>query len=153
MRRLSYTHNNLSPRSGIASLPAILLLGAIIVEIGIASVFLLSYLNNSVYGTRLSNQALLAANAGINDAVSRVILNKDLHQESYTLTAGGATAEVKICKDTFFFCDGTGTSQSGKHQIVSMGRALTRQHRLIGILSVDPVTGLVVIDSIKDQPL
>ena len=138
---------------GIASLPAILLLGAIIVEIAVASVFLLSYLNNSVYGTRLSNQAHSAAASGINDAVLRVILNKDVNEESYTLAVGSAAVDVEICKDIFFPCDGSTTIAAGKHQVVAIGRALTRRHRLIATLSVDASTGLVSIDSIKNQPL
>ena len=138
--------------SGIASLPAILLMGAIIVEVAVASVFLLTYLNNSVYGARLSEQALVAARSGINDAVSRVILNKDcgadagcapLYPDTYTITVEGAYVDVSICKDTCV---------SGKHQVVAIGRALTKQHRVVAVLTVDSFTGLVTVDSIKDQP-
>ena len=56
-------------QSGIASLPAILLLGGIIIEIGIAGSFLLFYLNNSIYGTKLANEALTVAQSGFDDAV------------------------------------------------------------------------------------
>lgn len=140
-------------RKGIASLPAILLMSAIIIEIGIASVFLLTYLNNSVYGTRLANQAFMAARSGINDAVARIILNKNCgvdascaptYPGTYTITVGTATTDVSICKDT---CVG-----SGKDQIIAIGRALTRQHRIVAIANVDPTTGMVVIESIKDEP-
>jgi hypothetical protein len=115
--------------------------------------FLLSYLNSSVYGTRLNNQAFLAARAGINDAISRVILNKNcgadascapVYPDTYTITTAGATAEISICKDT---CAG-----SGKHEIVATGFALTRRHRVAAILTVDAVTGLVSVDSIADEP-
>lgn len=140
-------------RSAIASLPAILLMGAVIVEVGVASIFLLSYLNNSVYGVRLSEQALMAARSGINDAISRVILNKNcgadsgcapLPPDTYTVTAEGASAQVSICKDS---CAG-----SGKDEVVSVGRSFTKQHRLVAILVVDSFTGLVTVQSIKDQP-
>ena len=140
-------------RSGIASLPAILLMGAVIVEVGVASIFLLTYLNNSVYGVRLSEQALMAARSGVNDAISRVILNKNcgadsscapLPPDTYTVTVGGASADVSICKDS---CAG-----SGKDEIISIGHAFTKQHRVVAILVVDSFTGLVTIESIKDLP-
>lgn len=139
--------------AGIASLPAILLMSTIIIEIGIASVFLLSYINNSVYGTRLSNQAFLAARSGINDAMWRLILNKECgvdtscapsYPGTYSIILAGATADISICKDT---CIG-----NGKTEIVAIGRALTRQHRLVAIANVDAATGLVVIESIKNEP-
>ncbi len=136
----------------MASLPAILMLGAVIVEVAVASVFLLTYLNGSVYGTRLSNQSLAAARAGINDAILRVILDKNINQLDYTVTLEGATASVAICKDIFFHCDGSATTATGKDQIVATGTALTREHRVIAILSVDSTTGLVTIDSLQDQP-
>lgn len=136
----------------MASLPAILMLGAVIVEVAVASVFLLTYINNSVYGTRLSNQAFVAARAGIDDAIARVILNKNLSNLEYSLSVSGATADVSICKDIFFSCDGSATVASGKHEVVATGHALTRQHRVIAVLVVDSTTGLVTIESIKDQP-
>lgn len=136
---------------GIASLPVMLLLGGIMVEIAIAGAFLLTYLNNSVYGTRLSDQAFLAAQTGINDAVLRIILNKNcgsdgncapVYPSTYTITTSGATAEVSICK---------GTCIPGKHQIISIGRALTKQHQLIATVNVDGLTGLVTVESIVDE--
>jgi hypothetical protein len=144
------TNNNAN--KGIASLPAIMLMGAIIVEIAIASMFLLTYLNNSVYGTRLANQAFIAARTGINDGISRLILDKNLDRQSYSIVTAGATADVLVCKEIFFYCDGSATISTGKHQIVSTGRALTRKHRVVALITVSSTTGLVTVDSIKDQP-
>ncbi len=152
MNLLTAKSYKLKASPGIASLPAILMLGAIIIEVAIASVFLLGYVNNSIYGTRLSNQAFVAARAGIYDGVSRIILNKDLSNLTYPISISGANVIVSICKEIFFSCDGSETVESGKHQIVATGYALTRQHRVIAILTVDSVTGLVTIESIKDQP-
>ena len=156
MQNLKFKITNLklpSWRSGIASLPAILLMGAVIVEVGVASVFLLTYLNNSVYGVRLSERALMAARSGVNDALSRIILNKNCGADSscaplppntYRLDVDGAWADVSICKDS---CAG-----SGKDEIVAIGHAFTKQHRVVAILAVDSFTGLVTIESIKDLP-
>jgi hypothetical protein len=138
-------------RKAIASLPAILLMGAIIVEIGVAGVFLISYLNNSVYGTRLSSQALLAAQSGVNDAVWRLMLNKNcgsdlscapIYPDTYSITVGDTTADISICKDSCII---------GKTQITAVGHAFTKQHRVVAIVNIDPST-LVTVESIKDQP-
>jgi len=142
-------------KSGVASLPVILLLGVIIVEIGIATTFLLSYLNTSLYGIRLSNQALAAAHSGVNDAISKIILNKNCGADvscpatPYTFAVGSTTAEVSICKDA---CSGSPQIVPGQDKIVSVGRALTKQQRVVAVVSVDSTTGLVTIDSIQELP-
>ncbi len=150
------THRRLI--SGIASLPLILLLGAIIIEVSIASVFFLSYLNSSVYGTRLSNEALIAAESGINDGLLRIILNKNcgddatcapLRPNSYTVDTGNATAEITICKGGNANCPEI--ADTGKRLIIATGRALSRQHKLVATISVETITALVTIDSIKDE--
>lgn len=138
------THNS---QRGIASLPLILLLGAIIIEVSIASVFFLSYLNTSVYGTRMASEALIAAQAGINDGLLRVVTNNAADDLTYSMSIGNATADVSICKGGNVACPAI---LIGQHQITSVGKALTRQHRLVAVLSVD-VYGLVYIESIKEQ--
>lgn len=132
-------------KRGIASLPVILLLGGIIIEIGVAGAFLLVYLNNSLYGTRLANEALEAAHSGVNDAMMRIIVDKNTNTspDSYYLTVGGRTANVTICKD----CSDVGT---GKTKVTAVGQALTKQHRLVAILNVDPDTGVVSIVSVSE---
>lgn len=130
-------------KKGIASLPVILLLGGIIITIGITGAFLLIYLNNSLYGTRLSNEALEAAQSGINDAIMRVIVNKDLI-DSYEITLGSSTATVTICKDV---CDGVSI---GQDKITSVGRSFTKQHQLVAVLNVSSTTGWVTIQSIEE---
>ncbi len=134
---------------GIASLPAILLFGSIIIEIGIAGAFLVYYLNTSLYGTRIANQALVAAQAGIDDGVLKIIQDRTCPNATcssdYQLSFETAGAHVIICKDT---CAG-----AGKTQITSIGQALTKQRQLIAILSVDSITGLVSVDSVLETPL
>lgn len=146
-------NKKLRAQKGIASLPVILLMSAIVIEIGIASVFLLSYLNNTVYGTRLANQAFMAARSGVNDAINRVILNKNCGVDTscapsfpgtYTINIGTATADIAICKDT---CVGI-----GKDEIISTGYSFTRQHRIVAVVTVDSATGLVTIESIRSEP-
>jgi hypothetical protein len=153
-----YNLRSIVSRRGIASLPLILLLGAIIIEVSIASVFFLSYLNSSVYGTRMANEALIAAQSGVNDAVLRIILNKNcgddilcapLRPDFYTITTSSATVDIMICKGGNADCPEL--NDSGKRLIIATGKALTRQHKLVATVTVDSATALVTIDSIKDQ--
>jgi hypothetical protein len=136
-------------RAGVASLPAIILFGGLMVELSLAGAFLIYYLNNSIYGTRLSQAALVAAQAGIEDGILKVVLDKDCPNincpASYTITTDSGNADVEICKDT---CSGAGTTQ-----ITSTGRSLTRKHKIVAVLSVNDTTGLVSRDSVTEIPL
>lgn len=134
--------------TGVASLPAILLFGGIIIELGLASALLVYYMNNTLYGTRLSSEALVAAQAGIDDAMLRVITNKNCPDAScpasYTITSGSRTADVTICRDCIV---------AGKTQITSTGQALTKKHQLTATLTVSTSTGQVTLDSLVETPL
>lgn len=136
-------------RRGVASLPAIILFGGLMVELGLAGAFLIYYLNNSLYGTRLSQAALVAAQAGIEDGILKVVLDKSCPNVScpanYSITTESGTADVTICKDS---CSGAGTTQ-----ITSVGYALTRKHQIIAILGINSTTGVVTRQSISEEPL
>ena len=131
---------------GIASLPAIVLLAGVIVELGIAGALLTFYLNNTIYASRLSNEALLAAQTGIADATSKIVHDKSCPNascpSSYTLSVGEGSADVTICKDT---CAGV-----GKHQITAIGRSAAKEHTLVAVLAVNSTTGKVTTESIKE---
>lgn len=145
----SVARQALRANRGVASLPAILLFGGLIIEIAIAGAFLVFYLNNSVYGTRLANEALLAAQAGLDDAILKIILDKSCPNincpQEYVLQNGSATAEVEICKDV---CAGV-----DKTQITSVGKSFTKRKKLIAVLAVDQTSGKVSIESITDSEL
>ncbi|PIP92213.1 hypothetical protein COW77_01145, partial [Candidatus Wolfebacteria bacterium CG18_big_fil_WC_8_21_14_2_50_39_7] len=62
------THNSLLNTKAAATLPVILLVGGLIVEIGITGAFIAYFLSQSGFGIKLSEEALAAARAGIEDA-------------------------------------------------------------------------------------
>jgi len=140
-------------KSGFASLPAILLLGGVIIEVSIASALLVFHLNNSVYGSRLSNEAFVIAKSGLEDAVMRILLNKDCPDATcapsgeYSLNIGGGVADVLICKN---ICDDIPEVSIGQHGVISTGKVLTRRQRLISVIDVDEETGLISINSLKE---
>lgn len=134
---------------GLSSLPAMLIFGGIIIEVAIASALLVFYLNNTIYGTRLGNEALSAARAGIDDGILQIILDKDCPNascpSSYTIDVGNRSTDITICKDT---CQGANT-----HQITAVGKALTRRHKIVAVLNTDPQTGLVSVQSILEEEI
>jgi hypothetical protein len=141
----------LPARSGMASLPVVLLLGGIIVEAAIAGAFVLYFISSDVYGDRLNAQAFELARSAVDDGILRVMANPNCGIDAsgcptpYTISAGGASATVNICKDT---CPDQG---SGITQITAVGSAFSKRHTLVATLTVSSTLPLVTIDSIIDQ--
>ncbi len=148
-KKLQAVSCKLRSTKGIASLPAILLFGGIIIEIGIVSALLVYYLNNTLYANRLSDQALAAAQTGIEDGILKVVQDKTCPNaacpSSYQIETTTGTATITICKDS---CAGT-----GKTEISSTGASLTKKHKLVATLSVDQTTGEVIVDNIQEEAL
>ncbi|MEK7612470.1 MAG: hypothetical protein AAB407_03955 [Patescibacteria group bacterium] len=137
-----------SDKQGVASLSAILLIGAIIVDIALVGMFIVFIANNTNYGFRLSAQAYADAESGIQDAILRVIRNQYSDDDPYTIPSG---ATIEICDDSDASCNNTVICNGspscaisvGKREIVSDGQALTKRRRLRATLDVDPHTGEV----------
>lgn len=131
---------------GIAALPTILLLGGLAIEIIIALTVTSTVFVESEFGSKLSNDALLAANGGIDDAIMRVVLDKNFTSNLYTVNLGNYSADITACKDAPCI-------DNGKHKITSTGNAQTRRRKLEAILDVDSITGEVRLQSLKEVQL
>lgn len=131
---------------GIAFLPTILILSAVIVELGIAGTLLVYLLNNVNLGARLSAEALAAAQAGTEDGIIRVIRDKNYSNVAgYILDVGDRSVTVTVCKD---ICAGV-----GKHLITSRGKAINKFRQLEAVLEVNPITGEMRVETIKEVAL
>ncbi len=128
-----------------ATLPLILLVGGLIVEIGIAGAFIAYFLNQSGFGIKLSEEALAAARAGVQDATIRIIRSKSLAPDFYTLTIDNRSAEITICKD---ICAGT-----DKFQVDSLGIAFNKRRQVRAIIYVNNLTGEVKLESEREIAL
>lgn len=128
-----------------AALPAMLFIGGIIIEIALAGAFISYYLSQSGFGVKMSAEALAAAEAGIQDALIKIIRNKNFTSSGYSLTVGNRSANIVVCKDT---CSGT-----GKHKIISTGSALTKRRKIEAVVNVDSATGEVKIESIAEATI
>jgi len=136
-------------KRGIASLGATLILGAIVIEIGLAIAILAYLLNFSNLGIRLSAEALSAARSGVDDAFMRIIRDDYTNNVSYNFGVGAAGATVVICKG------GTGDCMSlddRKKEIRSTGAVLGRTRKLIAIVEGGTSTPMI-IESIKETSL
>jgi len=126
-----------------AALPAVLLIGGVIVEIAIAGVLVAFILSSSGWGERLSSQALAAAKAGVEDAFIKITVDKDFSSAGYSFNVDSRTAEVIVIKDPV----GYATSMN---KVISTGKALSRQRKLEAILIVRRDTGKVDLESIRE---
>jgi len=139
------THNlELNDKKAAVTLPVILLVGGLIAEISIAGAFIAYFLNQSGFGIKLSEEALAAARAGIQDATIRIVRDKNFNPSPnpYTLTIGNRSAEVTVCKDT---CAGT-----DKFQVDSLGIAFNKRRQVRAIIHVNNLTGEVKLESERE---
>jgi len=135
-------------RKAAAALPIVLLVGGLMVEIGIAGAFISYFLGQSSFGVKLSEEALMAAQSGIQDAKIKIVRNKNFipSPNPYTITVGNRSAQVTVCKDTRTASSTCDTAMVGKYEITSLGEALTKYRRVRAILYVDDTTGEVKLE-------
>ena len=122
-----------------------LFIGGIIVEIALAGAFISYYLSQSGFGVKMSAEALAAADAGVQDALIKIIRDKNFSSAGYNLTVGNRSANIVVCKDS---CSGT-----GKHKITSTGTAMLKRRKIEAIVNVNSTTGEVKIESVQEMAI
>lgn len=133
--------------AGVVAFSTILVLSAIVVEVGVAASVLVYFLNRSNYGIRLTNEAFAAARAGVDDAVIRIVRAKFYPSctTAYNLAVGGdASADVTIQN---IACSAGAETQ---YTVSSTGKALGKRRTLTATLDVDPATREVRILNIAE---
>ncbi len=136
-----------------ATLPVVLLVGGLVVQIGIAGAFIAYFLSQSGFGVKLSEEALAAARAGIQDATIRIIRSGSSAPDSYTLTIGNRSAQIAICKEKRTVSSACDTAMTGKYEITSLGQAFTKRRQVRAILYVDSATGEVKLESERETAI
>jgi len=137
----SFLFLRIRPRRAVAALPSIIIMGSIILEIAVVGAFLAYLFSQSGYGLRLSAEALNAARAGAQDAILRVVRNKDFSSSGYTLTNNGRDATVVVLAST---------PTSGFTTVTSDASALSRRKKIKVVLTIDSLTGKVDIISYEE---
>ena len=132
-----------------ATLPMVLLIGGLVVEIGIAGAFIAYYLSQSGFGVKLSAEALAAAKAGIQDAKMRIVRNKNFtpSPNPYTLSIGNNSAQITVCKELKTVSTACDTAMAGKFEITSLGTAFTKRRQVQAILYINSTTGEMKLES------
>lgn len=127
------------------SLPIILIISGIFIEIAIAGAFIVSFMVSSGQGERLSARAFTVAEAGVKDAFIKITRDKNFTPSinPYTLTVNDDLVSVTVERDPIDL-------PTGSYRITAVGTAGTRQRKLIGILSVNNLTGKVELQSIEE---
>jgi len=125
---------------GQAALPTVLLIGSVITEIAIAGALIAFVLSNAGLNERLSAQALVAAQSGVEDAIAKIAVNEDFSSSGYSFLVDNRQANVTIEKDPLGYPLGT-------DRIISSGIALNHQRTLEAIVIVDRTTGKVDLQS------
>jgi hypothetical protein len=147
---------NIQRIRGIATLPTVLLLSGILMEIAITGVVLATMMNNASTNRRFGTEALAAARAGAQDGIMNVYRNNDFSSPGYSLDiTDRASAQVVVCKASktvIIPCDTPDCDLDGncKDEIISIGTVSDRKKKVIAVLGVDKDTGRVQIKSFEE---
>lgn len=111
---------------GQAALSTIVLIGGIITLITIALVIIISSYMTSAYGYQNAQRALAVANTGADDALLRLIRNKDFQNSlGYIVYSGSDSATVTV------------TQEQNKVIITSIANILSYSKKVRIIASID----------------
>lgn len=124
---------------GQATLALVFLIGGIVVVIGVSLAFIVLSFINSGYGFQSSNRALAVAAAGVEDAIIKLVRNKDFSAASpYDVPVGTYTASVSVAQNT---------PVSGRVTIVSTAAVGAYKRKVQAVVAVNSATGQVQLVS------
>ncbi len=136
----------------------IILIGAIILEIGAAVALIVNLLTESGYGLKNSQEAFVLGRSGVFDAMIRLERNKDYTTNGapYFLNVDtGKSFEVIVCNNSKInvassTCDITAPGYQNKADIISTGKVINKNRRLEAIVNVNGATTEIQIESLKE---
>jgi len=139
--------------SGQITLPFVLLIGGIIVEVAIAGSVVTYFLNTSGFGERLSQRASATSRAGIYDAFARIARDKEFTSTScdspysYSVPVGSDSATVSVCRTT------DEAAERYVYTVTSLASSLTRQKKFVGTVLVNTTTGSLSFQSVSEEAI
>lgn len=137
-------------RAAVA-LSVMLITGAIAMETAIAALLVTYLTNQEGLGLKKYNEAVVAAQSGVDDALLRIVRDKNFSSRTYTLSVNDIAVSVLVCRelvaDIATLACTTGLSQ--KYQIISSASSLNKRSRLKATLGFDDYTGEIVIESLE----
>jgi hypothetical protein len=144
--------------SGAVAISTILITGILVSEIAIAALVVSYFGSQGGLGTRVVYNASFAAQSGIEDALLKIIRNKDFVPSPYpyyTISVGSATALIVVCHNDLVVSGETCIAADpslpdGTYDITSLGMALNKQVKINARLFTDPSTGLMNIQYVRE---
>jgi len=150
LKKYFFTRKQVSlKKSGIISLPTILMISGIIAEIALVGLLLAFLFSASGFGGRLATESLAVAQAGIEDGVYRIITNN--YTSNYTIAVGpnNRLAQITIEKDPADL--GTCAVLWGcRFRVRSTGQVFLSNSRIEAVLGVDPLSREIRIQSLRE---
>ena len=143
--------------NGMTALPLIILIGGIVLEIAITMTLVAFYLSESGAGARFSAEALSISQAGINDAMIKIIRNPSFNtgaSNPYYLSFDNyRNAQVFVCRNYRTITNNCDTWLENNTEITSLGTVFSKNRRLRANISINPTNGEIRIGSIKEITL
>src|SRR3990167_6772654 len=114
------TRYKIQDRRGVALLPVILVLFGLVMVVGVA-IAGISVSENTISSTKdASDEALAIAESGIQDALMKLVRDKDFTSAGYNLSVSGGTATIIVPSGAFpknITSSGTLNSKTRKIQL------------------------------------
>ncbi|MDI6717895.1 MAG: hypothetical protein QMD86_02555 [Patescibacteria group bacterium] len=129
---------------GIVALSVVILSGGIILEISIALALITFFLLQSGFGARFSFEALITAQSGVNDALMKIVRNKDFQTGGipYILTIDSRhQAEITVCRESKTVNTSCDTPNFGKTEITSRGKTFNKNRVVRSYVNINQTTG------------
>ncbi len=128
---------------GIISLTTVLIVSTVIVETALVGLSIAYLAGEEGFGLKESRHAIATARSGINDAILRIIDNKDYLSNSYTLSVDSYEADVTITRSSI-------DTRYARYDIASVGKTFGKRIKISGVLTVDEYSGEVTIQSFQE---
>lgn len=140
-------------KKGFIALPLIILISGIVLEVALSLALISYYLVQISFGGKSSNEALSAAQTGIDDAVIRIVRNNGF-SSSYTLSIDNIKkTDVVVCKESKTTVANCDTQNLGKDEVTSTGKFFNRNRRLRAFVNVDNEKGEISVESVTEIPI
>jgi hypothetical protein len=134
-------------KGGIISLTTMVIISSIIIETGLISLAVSYLVGEQGFGVRMYYNATYAAKSAAQDAVLRVLRDKDVNLAStYDVQVGPYNAQVSGTRELV-----VGTPYA-RYTILSLGSALGKRVRVEGIVILDDQTGAISSVSYREIP-
>jgi hypothetical protein len=130
---------------GVAVLPLVIISSFIILVIGTAVAFVTFFENQTAFSARKAGEALAAAQAGVNDAMQKIVYNRS-YSGSYDLAVNSASSTVTVTKNE----DCAGAFMGKTFTVDSLGSVQNRQRKIRAVVSADCDSGQVTVVSIRE---